>query len=271
MSKIFKKIRSNGTYAHWTGKVPAVEHPRNYQRRIGGPPLLFATDIRMTLLVTLALGGTLRPTTLWETIGKKTHVALDGLISSGLVVRWKKGRNIAYVALNPGHPACQPLQALLLAVAEQYVFARPVIGPKDAGGPPPAGQGRYDLSYTFGDFGHTLALLVVYILGKASARDIVRGTTLVRQWSALARLWMFKSQGVLTGEIERDVRTVRCSENVFWFDDQAALTPYIADVLDVLDAYLPHVRMAAQSQASQTVPRERQKHRKRQNQSNKRW
>ena len=272
MSETFRKTRADGAYRHWTGKVPAVERPRNYQRRIGGPPLLFATDIRMTLLVTLALGGTLRPKTLWETIGKKAHVVLDGLIAVGLVVRWKNSRSIAYVALNPAHPACEPLRALLLAVAQQYVFARPLVGPRDiAGGSPPPAQGGCTLSCTFGDVSHTLSLLVVYILGKASARDVVRGTTVVMRRSAMARLWMFKSHGILSSKLQRDARTVRCSENVFRFDDKEPLTPYVIAVLDVLDAYMPFIRLTTQSQASQTVQRQRHKYRKRQNQSNQRW
>ncbi len=42
-------------YDYRNDGVHAVAKPRAYQPRVGGPPLLFATDIRMTILVTLAL------------------------------------------------------------------------------------------------------------------------------------------------------------------------------------------------------------------------
>ncbi len=256
MTVPFKATQSDGRYRHWTGKVPPVERPRNYQRRIGGPPLLFATDIRMTLLVTLALGGTMRPMTLWKTIGKKAPVVLDGLIESGLVVRWKLNWRHAYVALDPGHPAAAPFRHLLLAVADRYAFQRPEIGPTDlAGGEPAALQTRqYNSLNVFGDANHTLVLLVVFILGKASARDVVRGTTRTKKSAALARLWMFASHGILKGRLERDVRTLRCREHVFCFDDQQPLTPYIMAVLDVLDRYMPHLRVACEDQAGPDSP-----------------
>jgi hypothetical protein len=44
-------------YDYRHAAVQGVPNPRAYQPRVGGPLLLFATDIRMTILVTLALAG----------------------------------------------------------------------------------------------------------------------------------------------------------------------------------------------------------------------
>jgi hypothetical protein len=63
----------------------------------------------MTLLVALAMGGPMRPYTVWRNIGKKAPTALDGLIERGLVYRWSISYTRAFVALDPAHPAAAPL------------------------------------------------------------------------------------------------------------------------------------------------------------------
>jgi hypothetical protein len=88
---------------------------------IGGPPLLFATDIRMTILVTLALAdGPIRQKNLWKHIGKSSKTALYPLVKYGIVAMWGNSRSCQCVALDPCHPAADALRSLLLAIAKNF-------------------------------------------------------------------------------------------------------------------------------------------------------
>ena len=81
--------RSKDKYDSQREAVQPVENPRAYQRRTGRP-LLFAADIRMTILVTLALaGGPMRQKNLWKYIGKSAKTALYPLVERGLVSLWR--------------------------------------------------------------------------------------------------------------------------------------------------------------------------------------
>jgi hypothetical protein len=52
----------------------ATEAPRCYQPRQDGPPLIFGTDARATMLVHLAIAsGPSRLYKLWESLGRHNH------------------------------------------------------------------------------------------------------------------------------------------------------------------------------------------------------
>jgi hypothetical protein len=104
------RTKHDGRFDYRGADFKSVTNPRAYQPRIGGPPLLFATDIRMTILVTLALAdGPMRQKNLWRHIGKKAKTALYPLVENGLVAMWSIGPNNKFVALDPCHPAAEPL------------------------------------------------------------------------------------------------------------------------------------------------------------------
>lgn len=61
--------RSDGRFDYRAGIISS-DKPHGSQPRVDGPPLLFTTDARMTLLVTLALTGRpVRPGSLWRVLG----------------------------------------------------------------------------------------------------------------------------------------------------------------------------------------------------------
>ena len=119
------RVRNEHKYDYKGKGVQAVEKPRAYQPRVSGPPLLFATDIRMTILVTLALaGGPMRQKNLWKHIGKSAKTALYPLVERGLVSMWRLNASKVYVALDPCHPAAEPLR-LCCCVSPRPTLASP--------------------------------------------------------------------------------------------------------------------------------------------------
>lgn len=87
------KLAYSERYDWRLGVEPAKKRPRAYQPRAGGPPLLFATDLRMTILVTLALAKRpLQCADLWRHIGRRNFGCLRDLAKRGLIARWNVGR-----------------------------------------------------------------------------------------------------------------------------------------------------------------------------------
>ncbi len=169
------KLAYSERYDWRLGVETAAKRPRAYQPRAGGPPLLFATDVRMSILVTLALANRpLRCADLWRHIGRRNFGCVRDLARRGLIACWQVGR-ATLVALEPNHPAVGSMRALLLRVARRYGFPPPLeqcsmIGPVAV----PVRRAKIDPRLTFGDKNRTLPLLIVAIRGRANSEQVAR-------------------------------------------------------------------------------------------------
>jgi hypothetical protein len=252
--------------------VQAVERPRAYQPRVDGPPLLFATDIRMTILVALALAdGPLRQANLWKHIGKSAKTALYPLVKHGLVAMWSLNRGRKYVALDPCHPAAVPLRQLLLAVADHYPgFSKPKfsVDNRDAGDAPTRPSRRRDVRLTFGDPRRTMPLLLVHIREQMVGVDVPRIVPYVNQSTARDVFWMYRAFGILKMEY---VVAKKRRGYAFTFDDACPLVPYIRAVLTALDKAMPQWRIRAERQASEPIPKRQDDHRSRRKPGRWKW
>ena len=236
--------------------VQAVEQPRAYQPRVSGPPLLFATDIRMTILVTLALaGGPMRQKNLWNHIGKSAKTALYPLVERGLVSMWRLNASKVYVALDPCHPAAEPLRRLLLRIAEIYPgFAAPphAVDDRDGGDAPVRPRRLRDVRYTFGDPNRTMPLLLVHIREELVGIDVGRIVPYIESGTARDVLWMYRAFGLLT------IRYIVLSKRrgyAFRFEQTSPLVPYVRDVLAALDRAMPQWRMREERQKNEPIPK----------------
>lgn len=254
--------RRKGQYDYRRGVSYAITPARGYQPRKDGPPLLFATDIRMTLLVNLALASSaVRPCWLWSHIGRKCHTALCDLIARGLVFKWGS-RKRTVVALDPCHPAARELRELLVAVGNEYGF-RPI--PEDveariAGEAPTRPSRRRDVRDTFGDKHRTMILLLVHVLGETIATDIERCLGYVHGKTVYGILYMYRAFGLLKSRyaVVRKKRVI-----AFSFNDDHPLSAHVRAVLGALDGLMPQWRRAAERQRVSPIPRQWDRRRRR--------
>lgn len=254
---------TNGRYDWEQGVEVAEGRPRAYQPRAGGPPLLFATDVRMTILATLAEAtGPLRCVDLWRTIGRKNFGCLTGLVQRGLVAKWRLG-NFAYVSLESTHPASTPLRHLLSKIGRHYGLARPIeqesLFEKPAA---PKRRRRIDARLTFGDVTGTVPLLMVYIRLKANAEQVARCIPRCDVKSARQALKMFKAFGILRSE--RISRGVSYSLN-----PDHVLAKELRAVLHDLDVAMPQWRVVAENDIAN--PRRRPRENRAGRRKPKRW
>lgn len=255
--------RSNGRLDYRAG-IYAVEKPMGPQPRLGGPPLLFTTDARMTLLVTLALSGRpVRPVSLWRTLGRKQKETLALLVRSGVVAAWSLSVSKRFVALDPAHPAAAELRALLFEVARVYPGYRAVPydpADGDGGDVPVRPRRRRDVRYTFGEPMSTLSLLIAHILGETTARRV---TQAVPYFNTQTVRFVFQKWEAF-GICKRRLRAGGWPryEYLLSLDFDHPLGPYLDNVLAALDRAMPQWRLIAESQAK-TVPPPPQKRKKR--------
>lgn len=247
------KTSNKGRYDYRMGVEYATSVPRAYQPRKGGPPLLFATDVRMTILVHLALAPSpVRPAWLWRHIGRRSHLALYPLIERGLITSWKVN-GATFIALDPCHPAAYELGVLLLVVGRLYGFEAMQYdgGAGIRSTTPTRSSRRRDVRYTFGDRTRTMTLLLVYILGEAISTDIERCVPRLERGMVRDTLNMYCAFGLL--KKRRVVRSKRRAHG-FSFDDAHPLVPYIKDVLKALDERMPQWRAVAERQRTSQPP-----------------
>ncbi len=232
---------SCGRYDWREGIDVAIGAPRAYQPRRGGPPLLFSTDLRMTILVTLAqVEGPARCADLWVHIGRKNYGCLRGLKSRGLIAMWRLGKQGTFAALEPAHPASEPLRRLLHCVATVHGFKRPIqqLGLLEAIALPKR-RSKIDPRCTFGDPTRTLPLLVVYVRGHANAEQVVRCIPRSDPRTVRQALLMFRAFHILKSQ--------RISRGITYSLNHAhPLVPEIAQVLATLDHAMPQWRVVAE-------------------------
>jgi hypothetical protein len=253
--------RRDFRYDYRSGVQYAVGTPRSYQPRKGGPPLLFATDIRMTLLAHLALSaGPMRQVWLWRHLHKRAPLALYDLVERGLVAKWNQSTCASFIALDPAHPAAPELRQMLLEVARLYDgFSEPKYDVKamDGGDIPVRKSRRRDVRYTFGDPIRTMALLLVYVLGEASAADIARCVPYVDTKSVRHVLYMYTAFGLLR---RRRMVVHKRRSLVFAFDMEHPLARHVLEVVAALDRAMPLWRVTAQRQSAAPMPTRRERH-----------
>lgn len=251
------KKRNSSRYDYRYGIEPAKGVPRACQPRAGGPPLLFATDVRMTVLVTLAqAGGPLRVKNLWRHIKRKNVGCIHGLVERGLVVRWYLSPSEVYVALDPAHPAAEELRTLLLRIAQLYNFPPLIQSPEDAAGgePPHRKSRRRDVRWTFGEPIGTLTLLLLYFIGEANGATLSRCTPLLEVTSTRGILYKFRAFGILESRrlVEGKSRGI-----AFRFNAKCPFYVELARVVDALDRAMPHYRIVADRQMLSALPKKR--------------
>ena len=235
------KLAYSGRYDWRLGVEPARGRPRAFQPRLGGPPLLFATDVRMTILVTLAMmGHPIRCADLWRAIDRRNFGCLADLVRRGLVAKWYH-RAHAYVALEPAHPAHVSLTKLLLRIAKAYRFSRPITQlPLWQWLHVPARRGKIDARYTLGDRNQTLPLLVLYVRGCANADQVVRSIPRSDVKTIRHTLLKFKAFGVLSSRrVGRGI--------AYALDPSHELAREIRRVLGELDCAMPQWRVVAEN------------------------
>jgi hypothetical protein len=247
------KLAYRDRYDWRQGVEPATHAPRSYQPRSGGPPLLFATDIRMTILVTLALADSpLRCADLWRHIGRKNVGCLRELSRRGLVAKWRAGYREAYATLESAHPAAQALRRLLLRVAKVYRF-KPAIEqtclfPRVSA---PARSAAFDTRFTFGDRARTMPLLLVFIRQQANTDQIARCIPRMDVNTVRHALLKFKAFGLL--------RSCRVSRGIAYsLDPSHPLAAELRGVLASLDAAMPQWRLVAENDESSPRRRSRE-------------
>jgi hypothetical protein len=268
------RIRPNGCYNWRDVWNHGVRQPRAWQARADGPPLLFATDMRMSILVTLALaGGMMRRYHLVQYSGGGTYnSALDKLVDDGLVAALTITRKKVLYGLDPAHPAAIPIRSLLLKIAESYSFKTPTCDPGELeGGESPSRRSRKrDARYTFGDPVRTLVLLAVYILGTAHMSKVTQVLGRFSATSIRNTLWRFRAFGVLNAAgSPRGRKGIAFSLNADY-----CFASEIREVLASLAVALPHWNVAIVKAATSGRPVIRDKRRKGLNQKDaalKRW
>jgi hypothetical protein len=213
--------------------------PRSQQPRLGGPPLLFATDARMTILVTLAVaGGPILVPQLWKHLGVKTmRSCLCGLESMGLAIRWHARGRAKFVSLDPDHPVAAELCVLLLKIGELYKFRAPPSDPDNGSGAgaPHRPRRRRDPRVTFGAMNRTLPLLIVHIRGSASGEQIARCMPPNDRRMVLHVLWMFRAFGIL--------KSTRAGRGIAYsFNSDCPFLIELRAVLAALDEVMPQWR-----------------------------
>lgn len=240
-------LRSDGAIDYKRGIQYAKGRPRGYQPRKGGPPLLFATDVRMTILVTLALAkGPMRAKDLWRHIGRKYVGCATKLSTDGLICKWAAGKNEVYLGLNPAHPAAKPLKCLLLQIGDVYNFEAPTESlSRDL---PSAPWNDKNARYTFGDHIRTFVLLLVHIIGEAPIFQVARCLPNVDRQAVSQVLWMYTAFGILRRKGDH--------YPTFMLNPEHVLTANISEILAILDRVMPHWRMVAEIQGlSRSRPR----------------
>jgi hypothetical protein len=256
-----KRLRSDGRY-NWRDVTDlGVERPTAWQVRAGGPPLLFATDMRMSILVTLAAaGGMIRRYRLMQcTRSGKCNTALETLIEHGLVARLRLSRSEVLLGLDAAHPVSVPLRDLLLRIAERYGFEKPMCDPNEleGGESPRRLSRRRDARYTFGDPERTLTLLAVYVLGEVRMKQLVCILGRFSEKSVRGTLWRFRSFGVL-----KATGTAGGTKGIaFSLDCEYAFAGEIRSILESLATALPHWTLAIRKAATSGRPVLRSKRR----------
>ncbi len=247
------KLAYRDRYDWRQGIEPAIRVPRSFQPRKDGPPLLFATDARMTILVTLALAKRpMRCADLWHHIGRKNVGCLRELAKRGLVAKWRVGYREVYAALEPSHPTAQSLRRLLLRVAKVYGFKgvveQTMLFPERF---PPARRKTFDVRLTLGDRTRTLPLLMVFIRQEANTDQVARCIPRIDVNTVRHALLMFKAFGLL--------RSTRVSRGIAYsFDPSHPLTIELCGVLAELDAAMPQWRIVAENDVSEPRRRSRE-------------
>lgn len=236
---------------------------KNLQPRADGPPLLFKTDTRASILCVLALSGRpMRQDEINTSVQRQCSVALTRLAEVGMLAKCVVGRKELYYDLDWAHPAAEELRELYLRLSQIYVMPRPRF---DFAAPSSTikyrGPERYDLVGTFGGAVRTLPLLMIFIRGSASGEQIARCMPSGDRKFTLRILRMFKAFGVL--ESQRVSRGIHYS-----FSSQCPFVGQLRQVLGVLDREMPHWRAIAERDT--VAPRYRREsrigHRR-----NKRW
>lgn len=250
------KSRPQRNYDYRQGIEYAVGAPRAYQPREGGPPLLFLTDIRMTILVHLALAPTpIRCCWLWKHLGKSCKTALYPLIETGLVVKWRAS-GATYIALDPAHPAAHEIGVLLLQVARLYKGFKPI--PYDADTViqhvPVRRSRRRDVRLTFGDPTRTMSLLLIHILGEPISTDVERCVRYTERSTVRGLFDMYAAFRLLNR-----TQVIRSKKRAYGysFNDDHPLVPYIKEVLAALDRAMPMWRSTAERQRVEPLPTKR--------------
>jgi hypothetical protein len=210
---------------------------RNSQPRGDGPPLLFKTDVRASILCMLALAGRpMRFSEIRASVQKSCVYALRELTRSGLVKRAAFAKNVVYFDLDHSHPAASELRSLYLRLAEVYSMPRPCF---DATLPPvvlsASRVNSRDLAATFGAPVRTLPLLFVFIRGSANGDQIYRCMPFGDRKFTLRVLRMFRTFGVL--ESKRVSRGIQYS-----LSERCPIVNELTGVLRALDRAMPQWR-----------------------------
>lgn len=242
--------KASGAYDYRTNGVEyAISKPVAYQPRLGGPPLLFVSDVRATLLVTLALhGGSIRLQRLWEHLGARPRGALIDLVDTGLVTMWRLSRGKVFAALDPAHPAAPSIRRLLVRIGQLYGFQVPKYHADNelAGLPPLRRSRRRDVRTTFGYRHRTIPLLLLHIFGEANAAEVARCVPGLEAGTVRSTFWMFGAFGIL--KYDRRVKG-KSRGFAFQFDERNVFHHELSAVLAELDAAMPQWRIVAQRQS----------------------
>jgi hypothetical protein len=212
--------------------------PRAFQGRVDGPPLLFMTDVRMSVLATLAVSATpYRHCRLEELLGiPNLNPVVRDLVNSGILTTWAPKRSVKLLALDPCHPCYEPLRRLLIRIADVYSFPRPLyLSENMFGGAAPVRRSRRrDARLTFGTPQRTLVLLAVYLLGYSSMSDICRALSIFDAHGLNRALWRFHAFGVLRSEDRGG------SIGIFFeLNHEFAFANELRDVLEAMEFALP--------------------------------
>lgn len=219
------------------GSAGQVETPRSFQARRNGPPLLFLTDVRMTILVLIATADCpVRHLELKRDLMERGHSAIEPLVQSGLIISWKPSRKSKVYALDPAHPAHEPLKRLLQKISKLYEFPTLITDSTDVkrGLPPVRRSRRRDARLTFGNSINTLVLLAVYLMVRPNMTAVTGALARFHKKSINSALWRYQAFGVLrqTGPGGR-------TGMLFELNPDYALADEIRPVLDSLLIALP--------------------------------
>ncbi len=176
-------------------------NPTTYQARVDGPPLLFMTDIRMSILVTLALSLVpYRPRDLKRALRvSNIDPCVTALVSSGLIASWYGKCGARYLSLDPCHPCYDGLIILLRRIGQRYGFPQPLYLSDSllAGAAPKRVSRKRDTRMLFGSPMRTLVLLAVFKLGRASINQIHRALGLSDAKTVATTLFRYAAFGLL--------------------------------------------------------------------------
>lgn len=247
-----------------TGKAP-----RCTQSRLGGPPLLFKTDARATVLAHLAIAnGPTRSMDLSQHL-RRNHsksvytILLTKLANEGLISKWKlpalPGERACrvYYDLNPAYPGARELRALLWQIAIVYPgFSLVPYQPDNAtAGVAPSRRPksshyvgrRFTIDYALGDDLTTKVLLGIYVMGQATNAILRRGATTYTVNRVGATLHKLAAFGIL--KKLRDDHAGRAG-SAFVLDKAHPLHLELVAYLAALDIHYPLLRFQMQNQAS---------------------